>query len=376
MSNARPKLLINALSVTVGGGRSYATNAALEFDRDDRGFDVTLLVSPGSLDDLQLDRVAMRVAGIPNVPQSLRRIWRVLYELTVVPQIARNYDLLYCIGDISPPVSPIPTVTALVNLNIYDRRFYDNLRLRTLRILALLGMRNAARVVFPTAAAGDQIAATARIPAGRGCVVPHGISLDSFEGVEPESSQRPFVFLPSAIERHKNIESLVRAVPHLRNPDLEVWIAGAFDTDPTYAKELRDLVSELNVDDRVRFLGPVPYERIQRYYRGATALVFPSRLETFGFPIVEAMLAGTPIVASDIPTFRELANDAALFFPPMDEIALARAIDEISEDPSGVQERLRIGHERVKSLSWRHSIDTLSEVFLSALAESDRGSRA
>ena len=55
-------------------------------------------------------------------------------------------------------------------------------------------------------------------------------------------------------------------------------------------------------------------------------LVFPSFLETFGHPMLEAMLAGTPIVASEIPAFQEIGEDVALFFPSNDSLALARAI--------------------------------------------------
>ena len=67
---------------------------------------------------------------------------------------------------------------------------------------------------------------------------------------------------------------------------------------------LRRLAGEFQLGPRVRFLGPVPYREIFSYYRGAVALVFPS--------LLEAMLAGAPIVASYIPTCREVAADVAL----------------------------------------------------------------
>ena len=70
------------------------------------------------------------------------------------------------------------------------------------------------------------------------------------------------------------------------------------------------MVRELGLEDRVKFVGNVPYREVLGYYRDAVALIFPTWRETFGHPLLEAMLAGTPIIASDIPTCREVAGDA------------------------------------------------------------------
>ena len=95
----------------------------------------------------------------------------------------------------------------------------------------------------------------------------------------------------------------------------------------------------------MRFLGRVPYEEILGYYRGALALVFPSLIETFGHPLLEAMLAGTPILAADIASFREVAGDAALYFPPQDPVQLAapggRAETRRAADPGARRARPR-----------------------------------
>jgi glycosyltransferase involved in cell wall biosynthesis len=73
----------------------------------------------------------------------------------------------------------------------------------------------------------------------------------------------------------------------------------------------------------------LPRREIFSYYRGAVALVFPSLLETFGHPLLEAMLAETPIVVSDIPTCREVGADVPLYFDSHDPVALAEAVVRI-----------------------------------------------
>jgi glycosyltransferase involved in cell wall biosynthesis len=98
-------------------------------------------------------------------------------------------------------------------------------------------------------------------------------------------------------------------------------------------------------------------------YRGAVALVFPSLIETFGHPLLEAMLAGTPILAADIPAFREIAGDVALYFPPRDPVRLARLVDQMRRDSEATRARVERGFQRAQEFSWSRSVDRLCEVF-------------
>ena len=131
----------------------------------------------------------------------------------------------------------------------------------------------------------------------------------------------------------------------------------------------QQLVARLGLQERVRFLGHVAYGDILRFYRGAAALVFPSLLESFGHPLLEAMLAGTPVLAADIPALREVGGDAALYFDPHDPADLARAVDELSTRPEATHERVERGRERARRFSWKRSLDQLCGVFEEVLRE-------
>ncbi len=119
----------------------------------------------------------------------------------------------------------------------------------------------------------------------------------------------------------------------------------------------------------MRFLGEVSHDQVMRYHRGSVAMVFPSFIESFGHPLVEAMAAGEPIVASEIPTFREIADEAALYFPPTDAAALATAIDRVQSDPEAARKRVERGRERARAFTWKRSIDGLCAVFEEVLRE-------
>lgn len=361
------RILINALSWSLGGGQTYVLNLLRELNRDSRGFRFAILAARGRLSPAQaggLEVVEVRLPGarLAQVP------CRVLYEELALPRLARGFDLLYCPADLAPPFGATPTVVALRNLNVYDHRFYDTLRLRALERLVRLGLPRARRVVFPSRAAADLIGGLLGLGPERAAVVPHGISADLFEPVTPPTAaQAPYVFLPAPLERHKNVGAAIESLRHVSDPKLELWVAGHHTTDPPHARELTDRVERLGLGARVRFLGSVPYREILAYYRGAVALVLPSLLETFGHPLLEAMLAGVPIAASDIPAFREISGDVALYFDPRDPPALAAAVERIRSEPAAARARVERGRARAAGFSWKTSVDRLCAVFDDAL---------
>src|SRR5262245_29747717 len=110
----RRRILINALSLNIGGGgHSYLANVLRELDRDSRGLDFTVLAN---------SRLASRADGIewaevalPPVGHPARVPVRVAYEETVLPYRARQFDLLYCPADLAPALATTPTVVQLQN---------------------------------------------------------------------------------------------------------------------------------------------------------------------------------------------------------------------------------------------------------------------
>ena len=366
---AAPAVLINAISLTHGGGRTYVVNLLRELNRDPRGLRFSVLAVEGRLAPEEVGSVELLPVRIPAALGRLAVPYRVLYELLGLPLRASGFDLVYCPADFASPLSRTACVLALRNLNIYDRRFYDDRRLRSLELLASLAVGRARRVVFPSQAAADQISRLIPVPRERIAIVPHGIAAEAFEGARPAPSARRYVFAVSSLERHKNLGVVIRSLAHLSDRTLEVWIAGPDSTDPGHARELRELARDAGVGERVRFLGLVPYREVFGYYCNAEAFVFPSLLETFGHPLLEAMLAGTPVIASDLPVFREIAGDAALYFPPEDPVALAAAIAAVGARREETGARTARGRERALSFSWRRSVDRLCQVFDEVLEE-------
>jgi glycosyltransferase involved in cell wall biosynthesis len=162
------------------------------------------------------------------------------------------------------------------------------------------------------------------IPANRITVALLGVG-EEFRSAPSEISRvrtlyglpEQFVLHVGGINERKNIGVLVAAL-ELLGGTIPLIMAGPIPYEPlTYWG--------LDVP-WIKHLGYIPDSDIPGLFASATVKVFPSKLEGYGLPIVEAMAAGTPVIAADTPVFREVAGDAAVFFLPDDAPALARSI--------------------------------------------------
>jgi glycosyltransferase involved in cell wall biosynthesis len=141
---------------------------------------------------------------------------------------------------------------------------------------------------------------------------------------------------------------LAFAVCVLARPDARLVVTGRGDS----TAELRHLARQLDIDDQVTFTGLVGHDELLTLLQGAVALVFPSLVEGFGLPVLEAMASGCPIVASNCPTLTEIAEDAALLCDPTSSDDFAAAMVRLLDDQP-LRSRLRSrGIERAAGFTW------------------------
>ncbi len=112
---------------------------------------------------------------------------------------------------------------------------------------------------------------------------------------------------------HKNLERLAEAVVNLKLKTSNFKLVMVGPSDYFYQK-LRKKIKELNLENNIVFYGPASREELTNLYQNATALVFPSLMEGFGLPAVEAIRNNCLVLCSDIPVFHEILKDAAIYF--------------------------------------------------------------
>ena len=132
---------------------------------------------------------------------------------------------------------------------------------------------------------------------------------------------------------------------------------------------LRSAIAASPVAGRVRLVPDATDRDIEALYRRAIALVLPSRYEGFGFPPLEAMARGCPVLASDIPALREISSPGALLLPLDDAEAWAQAMRRVSEDEQLRTELREKGTETVARYSWDETGRGLCRLFAEVAAE-------
>ncbi len=187
-----------------------------------------------------------------------------------------------------------------------------------------------------------------KVPTEKIAVIPPGVppvvsSLHNPHGMSPSF---PYILFLGVIEPRKNIQTALAAFNLLaqKNKDIHFVLAGP--------RQMNHVPYTMNHPDRIHFLGQVTQEEKGALLRNARALFFPSFYEGFGFPALEAMTAGVPVVASSVGALPETIHDAGILLNPRDTGAFAEALDQVLSDNNLRQTLISRGYERVKNFSW------------------------
>jgi glycosyltransferase involved in cell wall biosynthesis len=152
---------------------------------------------------------------------------------------------------------------------------------------------------------------------------------------------------------NKGLDTLVEALHRLNNPKITLDVVGDDLCDRTYSRRLKARVSRWRLENQVRFHGVQEPEILSRFYAAADIFVLPSRYESFGIVVAEAMGFGVPIIATRVGGLPELVEDGenGVLVPPKDVDSLAAAIHKLASDPQLREKCAQRSFERSKTLN-------------------------
>jgi glycosyltransferase involved in cell wall biosynthesis len=221
--------------------------------------------------------------------------------------------------------------------------------------------RRAARVIVVSEQTKRDLIGLAEVPAERVVVVPNGVA-ERFRPDGPLANGRPYALVVGSLERRKDPLTAVEGFALLGSDELRLVFAGPDRGDGAAA---RAAAARRGIEARVEFKGHVSEDELAALYRGAACLVFPSRDEGFGLPLLEAMASGVPVVASRAGALPEIAGDAAILVDPGNPVALAGGIERALAD----RERLvAAGLERARAFSWAETAERTLAVYRELVA--------
>jgi glycosyltransferase involved in cell wall biosynthesis len=172
----------------------------------------------------------------------------------------------------------------------------------------------------------------------------------------------PYIFSVGTVQPRKNYTRLAKALAALGSDyqDIHLVIAGGrgWLDSPIY-----QMIRDLKLTDRTHFIGFARDEDLPALYSGAECLAYPSLYEGFGFPVLEAMRCGTPVVTSTVSSIPEVAGDAALLVDPYNVDALADALRQLISDQELRAGLITKGFKQAAWFTWERSAQQLRTVY-------------
>jgi len=237
---------------------------------------------------------------------------------------------------------------------VYDRAFLPR------------RLRAAACVITGSGFARREVIDAYGLDVDRVVAIPYGLEarfFGSYPEPAPAVDQAGLLFAGAPVSR-KNLDAVLHCMAgagpttELGRVLLEISGAGQ-EQFPNHA----GLIRSLGLQARVKWLGQVRGEDMPMLMARSRALVYPSLYEGFGFPPLEAMAIGTPVVASNRGSLPEILNDAALLVDPTDRRALGEALEAVLARPH-VRERLRMaGRRQARMYTWQKCADRTIELY-------------
>ncbi len=201
--------------------------------------------------------------------------------------------------------------------------------------------------------------------ANRASVTPLGSGLNNVASatLPNELSGRPYLLFVGRREGYKNFDLLWQAWNQVKHsvPEMQLAIVG-----PPMKSRERTRLNWRADESRVRFYVNADDSLLRTLYANCAAFVFPSKMEGFGLPILEAMSNGATVLSSTCSALTEVAGDAGYYFDPSDSDTLADLIVSVGKELlADRKEKIRIGEKRVEYFSWHKTAEMTMEVYRS-----------
>lgn len=168
--------------------------------------------------------------------------------------------------------------------------------------------------------------------------------------------KKRYILSVGSLEPRKNLHTLIEAFFQVKDKEVDLVLVGS------KGNVFNSLTLDTKGDSRIKLAGYVTDKELKILYSNALCFVYPSLYEGFGLPPVEAMCNECPVIVSDIPSLKEVCDEAALFADPQKPEDFAGKLNLLIGDASLQQKMIASGVERTTNFSWRSSADKLIEL--------------
>lgn len=322
---------------------------------------------PGRVTVMAPAEVGARIPGASHlVVGTLKGVSRLAWQQLTLPGLLRELqiDVLHC------PCYTVPLpISCKLIVTVHDLIAWTHPRLAGwrnalhLRLLVGRSVHRSQAVCVPTEVVRRSVIQRFGISPSKVFVVPWGVDAELAPMNEHDAADevrrrfgvnQPFVLFCSCIEAKKNLPVAIRAAAEA---GIMLLVVGP------RTRNSSAILSDWQRTSGIgwRYLGYVGVSDLSALYSSAVALLYPSHVEGFGLPTIEAMYCGCPVIASDEPALREVCGTAAIYQPHSDIAALASSLRLVATEPDLRRSLKAQGIERARLFSWSAAVQRFAE---------------
>jgi glycosyltransferase involved in cell wall biosynthesis len=377
------KILINCFNLRSAGTLVTAKNLLEALARQDGSWHYTVLVPEGF--DYEALSLGKNFTLIPIKTPFAYRFYRLYFDhIGIRRLISKIRPAAYlALGNIGPVRLPVPQIVLFHNPFYLDWNNFSDARISEKIIKAMerhffaKTVRNTAFFIAQTEYMKQRLKEVWNVDDDKISVIPNAlpsalrIPEDAPSDGSMESDESWEFLYVSRYYPHKNHDFLI-PVAHglLRNKVSEARLLVTIDENITEGRAFLDRVRKEGLQDIIQNIGEIGHDLLKNRYRRCTALFFPSLMETFGMPLLEAMAFGKPILAAEMPYARDLCDQAALYFDPRNPDSAMEAIRKVRTDRSLRESLSRSSLQRLKQFpSWDEVASSYKNVLRKAIGQ-------
>ncbi len=275
---------------------------------------------------------------------SSNRLARIFLEQTLLPILClvHQVDVQFSLGYSAPFIHFCPSVVTIHDLNWYFHpEDFNRINRYVWEWMTRLSARFSTHVITDSQSSADSLYQVLKIPKVKITPILH--ATPSKVKTKQYPIQKPYLFTVMANYPHKNLASLLKAFDQLAKkfPDLTLVVCG--------------LGKQSYSTSRVKYLGYVSREELAFLYTNASIFVFPSAYEGFGYPVLEAMSYGAPVISSNATSLSEVVGEGGILVDPYDIKGYVKAITEVFQSSKLRNDLILRGKKRSSELKWEYT---------------------
>jgi glycosyltransferase involved in cell wall biosynthesis len=338
------------------GVGTYAANLILSLAKVDRRNEYFLFNAP----ELLRKKISNRRFHWVDLPFSNAAH----YEQVLFPRAAvrAGVDFLHYVDNSATLVGDLPFVLTLHD-TMYTRPFAEvrndpTLRQRLVDAYKKWSVPRSAQVanaiITVSEFSREQIVTEIGVDPRKVTVIHEGVDRKFFKRSSRRKSGKIFKILAQgAADKRKNLSNILKAAKFLAESEknFQLVVLGMDEPELRGSHYLREAM-ELDLGPRVEWAGNVPSEMLNQVYSEVDLFLYPSLMEGFGLPLLEAFACGVPVITSNGTSLPEVAGNAALFVDPKSPRAIAEAMRKVMKKPALRRQLIQRGLKRAKLFSW------------------------